>query len=477
VPSWIRVLLVALVVACVLPVTAASARPLAGNLRIAIDGAAASADFSRTADRSQVVVLQQWESDKVRALKAANPGVKVLMYRNLSGMSRADRWGHTGTGVTTQDAESHPEWYLRNTSGDRFTFKDYTYVWAADIGLRSFQERWLANVSARLEEADWDGVLVDDTNPTIMYHYDVGAVAKYPSDAAYSAATGSALAYIGPRLRAQGALVIPNFGTWRLYTETVGGWLKYVSGGMEEHFTKWGSSPAEGHITGLEWDSQLKMLKQVQAMGRLFLGVSHSSRNDEAAARYGWATTLLAADGSATFGVHDDYTHETWFPEYGYDLGAPAGKESANADGIHRRVFKRGLVLVNPTKGSVRVRFGRRYRGSGLGPSTGTVMRPHSGLVLVADGAARRSARARAQRRRRRAARRSVRVRVACKSGRRPCRRAITVALRAKGRRVVVGRRRVAVRRTTRVRVRISAKGHAALERGRHLRIIVRARR
>jgi hypothetical protein len=462
VPSRIRVLLVALVVACVLPVTAASARPVAGNLRIAIDGAAASADFSRTADRSQVVVLQQWESDKVRALKAANPGVKVLMYRNLSGMSRADRWGHTGTGVTTQDAEGHPEWYLRNTSGNRFTFKDYTYVWAADIGLRSFQERWLANTTARLKEADWDGVLVDDTNPTIMYHYDVGAVAKYPSDAAYSAATGSALAYIGPRLRAQGALVVPNFGTWRLYTDTVGGWLKYVSGGMEEHFTKWGSSPSEGHITGAEWDNQLKLLKQTQAIGKLFLGVSHSSLGDAAAARYGWATTLLAADGSATFGLHDDYTHETWFPEYRYDLGAPAGRESAGADGVHRRVFKRGLVLVNPTKGSVRVRFGGRYRGAGLGrTATGAVMRPHSGLVLVAA----------------RAARRSVKVRVACRSGRRPCRRAITVAVRAKGRRVVVGRRHVAVRRTTRVRVRISAKGHAALERGRRLRIVVRARR
>jgi hypothetical protein len=466
--SRFRTLVVALAVSCVVPATAA-ARPVAGQVRIAIDGAAARADFSRTSARADVVVLQAWERDKLHALKARNPGIKVLMYRNLSAMSAADRWGNTGTGVTTQDAASHPEWYLRNTSGDRFTFNAYDYLWAADVGSRSFQERWLANVTAALKTADWDGVLVDDANPTMLYHYDVARVAKYPSDAAYSAATGSALAFIGPRLRAQGKLVIPNFGDWRRYRSTVAPWLKYVSGGMEEHFTKYGTSPAEGQFTGADWDDQLAVLKQVQSMGKLFLGIAHSSLGDHAAARYGWATMLLAANGSAGFALHDDYTREAWFPEYGYDLGAPKGRETEDGGGIHRRVFARGLVLVNPTKTRRTVRFGGRYRGSGLGVARGTVMRPHTGLVLLAAGA--RSAH------KARAARRSLRVRVACRTHPRPCRRMITVAVRAKGRRVVVGRRRVALRRTARVRVHLSAKGHAALATGRRLRVSVRARR
>jgi hypothetical protein len=463
-------LLVALAACCALPATAA-ARPVAGQVRIAIDGAVDRADFSHTSGRADVVVLQAWELDKLRALKARNPGIKVLMYRNLSAMSTADRWGNTGTGVTTQDADSHPEWFLRNTSGERFTFSSYDFLWAADIGNRSFQERWLANVTAKLKTADWDGVLVDDANPTMLYHYDVGRVAKYPSDAAYSAATGSALAYIGPRLRAKGELVIPNFGDWRRYRSTVTPWLKYVSGGMEEHFTKYGDSPADGHFTGADWDDQLAVLKQVQSMGKLFLGVAHSSLGDHAAARYGWATMLLAAQGSASFALHDDYAREAWFPEYGYDLGAPRGKESKDAAGIHRRAFGRGLVLVNPTKERKVVRFGGRYRGSGLAAASGTVMQPHTGLVLLAAGArsTHRARRARTSR--------SLRVRVPCRAHPRPCRRTITVALRAKGRRVVVGRRKVAVRRTAHVRVRLSRKGHAALKTGRRLRVSVRARR
>ena len=62
------------------------------------------------------------------------------MYKNLSAMATA-RGGISGTGVTTQDAESHPEWYLRNTRGERFTFGGYDYLWAADIGNRAYQER------------------------------------------------------------------------------------------------------------------------------------------------------------------------------------------------------------------------------------------------------------------------------------------------------------------------------------------------
>ena len=88
--SSIRVLLVALAAACVLPATAA-ARPVAGQVRVAIDGAVDRADFSKTPRRADVVILQAWERGKLRALKAANPGIKVLLYRNLGAMSRADR--------------------------------------------------------------------------------------------------------------------------------------------------------------------------------------------------------------------------------------------------------------------------------------------------------------------------------------------------------------------------------------------------
>ena len=393
------------------------------------------------------------------------------MYRDLSAMSTADRWGNTGTGVTTQDAGGHPEWYLRNTSGERFTFSAYDYLWAADIGNRSFQERWLANVTAKLKTADWDGVLVDDANPTMLYHYDVGRVAKYPSDAAYSAATGSALAFIGPRLRAQGKLVIPNFGDWRRYRSTVTPWLKYVSGGMEEHFTKYGDSPADGHFTGADWDDQLAVLKQVQSMGKLFLGVAHSSLGDRAAARYGWATMLLAAQARPA----SRCTTTT---------RARPGSPSTATTSARRRAGVQGRRRHPPARLRARPRARQPDEGAQGRPLRRPLprLRPrrrarHGHAAAQRPRPARRGRPAprRSGARTSASVRRSLRVRVPCRDAR--CARAaarITVARPRQGRaRVVVGRRKVAVRRTAHVRVRLSAKGRT----GRRLRVSVRARR
>lgn len=486
-----------------LPGSASAASTSAGHLRVAIDSASHAADFSRTAARSNVVILQEWEKARLRSLKVSNPGLKVLMYKNLSAVSPTE-WGNAGTGVTKEQAEVHPEWFLKNTSGARFTFNNYGFLWAADIGNPAYQAKWADNVLAKLKADAWDGVFVDDSNPTMRYHYNVTSVAKYPSDATYSAATGSALAYIGPRIRAQGELVIPNFGDWRRYRSTVGEWLKSVSGGMEEQFTKHGESSGSGYFTGADWDDQLAVVKQTQAMGKLFLGVTHSDGGDHAAARYGWATALLAAEGSASFALHTDYTNETWFAEYDYDLGAPTGVETKVAGGVHRRAFRRGLVLVNPTSASVSVEFGGRYHGSGLASTARSVMAPHTGLVLLAAATpgsapptfhavvaplppAASTARAdtppaatappvKAAVTIPRNARRSLRVRVVCRSKARPCRRLVTVVLRHKGKRAQVGRRRVTLRRTARISVRLDARGRAALAQGRRLRAVVRAR-
>jgi len=513
-----KTLLVVLTAAFALPGSASAATTSAGHLRVAIDSAAHTADFSQTAARRNVVVLQEWEQPRLRSLKAANPGLKVLMYKDLSAVSTTSG-GYTGTGVSKEETVDHPEWLLKNKSSNQpFTFRGYSFLWAADIGMRSYQDRWAANVLAKLRTDDWDGVFVDDTNPTIKYHYSVTDVAKYPSDAAYAGATGSALSVIGPRLQAAGMLVIPNFGEWRVHRSVVSGWLKHVSGGMEEMFTKYGTTAGTGYFTGADWDAQLALAKETQGLGKIFLGVSHSARVDQDAARYGWATTLLAATGNASFAMHTDYTNEAWFAEYDYDLGAATGAETKIAGGIHRRAFTRGLVLVNPTNTSVSVSFGGSYRGSGLTSRTSAVMAPHTGLILLRDGVALAAPVAPAAPTSSpvvapaspvvapaqpvntptapaaappagpplaskstvalsRNARRSLRVRVVCQSKARPCRRLVTVVLREAGKSTNVGRRKVTVRRTTRISVRLDTRGRAALAQGSRLRAVVSARR
>jgi hypothetical protein len=156
---------------------------------------------------------------------------------------------------------------------------------------------------------------------------------------------------------------------------------------MNENFVKVGTSAAaDSYDRASVWESQLQSIKEAEAQGKLYLGVSHSSNDDGLAARYGYATMLLAGAGNASFAMHGDYTNENWFEVYDYAIGTPAAAETKDASGVHRRKFSNGLVLVNPTAASVSVQFGGAYTGSGLTNATAATLQPHSALVLAKAG-------------------------------------------------------------------------------------------
>jgi len=356
-----------------------------GHVRYAIDSSATFPSNAQTAARHDYVILHAWQQDRLRALKAANPNIRVLVIKNLSfSIQSTSTSGFASTGVKYSEADSaHPEWFLLNRSGQRFTSHSYGYLWAMDVGSASYQQRWADNVIAELISQGWDGVFMDDVNPTMKYHYDVGSVAKYPSDAAYSAATRSALAAIGPRVRAAGKLAVANIGSWSEYSAVGNGWLQLLDGAMEEMFLKWGNSAGQGYGGTGRWDQDLRLLKEADRQNKIFLAITHSGATDVQAARYGYATMLLGSNGRGYFALAQDYTSETWFPEYDYDLGDPTAAETADASGVHRRRFERGLVLVNPTASSQGVSFERSYSGSGLTNATAATMPPYSGLILT----------------------------------------------------------------------------------------------
>jgi hypothetical protein len=363
----------------------AEAAPNAGHFRLALDRAAQTADYTASADRNNYVILQGYQVPLMQRLKEQNPKLKVLVYKDLSAMVERDQWGGVSTGVATQDAAGHPEWFLKNTSGNRFTFRHYDWMWAADIGDSGFQQKWADNVLAEVKAKGWDGVFMDDVNPSIEFHYDVASVAKYPTDAAYQNATGSALAAIGARFRAEDKLVIPNFGFWKDHPNLIKSWLRHVDGGMNEMFVKVGST-RDGYDSAAVWETQLQSIKDAQTLGKAFLGISHSPNDDRAAGRYGYATMLLGGDGNAHFAMHGDYANENWFPEYDYEIGTAVTADTREAYGVHRRRFSDGLVLVNPTGYPVRVAFGGRYSGSGLSNASAATMAPRSALVLTKAG-------------------------------------------------------------------------------------------
>jgi putative glycosyl hydrolase-like family 15 (GHL15) protein len=372
------------VLALTLPASSLASTGAAGHLLVATDTAADFSNLSLTAQRQHVVVLQPWQTDELQRIKAANPSATVVCHKNLPGATSSVH-GPTGlysSGVSYAEAEDHPDWFLKDSHGSRITFDGYGWLYAMDIGSRSYQQAWANNVIDELQENGWDGVLMDNTDTTMKYDF-ANYPVKYPADSRWQAGIESALAYIGPRIQAAGKLAVPNIGAWGGSPSIGNSWLQYVSGAMDEMFVKWGSTAGSGYADESRWNAQLDSLKYAQQHGKQFLAVTHSSSHDAAAARYGWATLLLGARARADYAMAPDYTTETWFPEYDYDIGDPTGPESTDASGVHRRVFTNGIAVVNPTSSQLTANLGGTYSGSGLSQVSRVTLAPHSGYVLT----------------------------------------------------------------------------------------------
>jgi hypothetical protein len=362
----------------------AFAGPL-GHVVPALDSASSGAEY--TAHRDNYVILQAWETQRMHELKAANPNVKVLVYKELA-------FGGPGTGTDATSAsgvsasEAPESWFLKNTSGKKFTSWSYEWLWAMDVGSPAYQQRWYENVIGELEGKGWDGVFLDDANASMKYSYEPSKVAKYPTDATYSAAMESALAYIGPKIQARGKLAIANFAQWVEAPQTYNHWLGYLSGGLDEMFVKWGRNAGEGYRPSWQWEDQVAEAEYAASKGKIFIGFTQGAQGETQAARYGYASVLLGGNDSASYAFTPNYTEETWLPEYEYEIGAATGAQTEDANGVHRRAFQNGLVLVNPTESAQTVSFGGTYSGSGLENATGATMPANSSLVLTGTAAA-----------------------------------------------------------------------------------------
>ncbi len=369
----------------------AGSTPTAGHLRFAIRPGKAWPDVPLTAARSRIVVLLPWQQALMHRLKAANPHLIVLEYKDLANTSSyAPVDGVSPDGVTYEQAvDGHPSWLLRTLDGQPIQCRGYSYLWAMNIGNRGFQQAWTDEVVHELVSQGWSGVFMDNVDPTIRYYHDPANVAQYPTDTAYAAATTSALAYIVPRIHAAGKLVMANIGSWPNYEATGMRWLEYLDGAMDEHFVKFTDTPGQGYRSSAEWRTELAILQRSQREGKWFIGLTESSVHDSSAARYGWASMLLGAAGRATFTLQNDtdYGVETWFPDYDAPIGKALAPAREEPSGVYSRRFSDGLVLVNPTTTTHLVKLHGRYSGDGLRASSLARIAPHTGLILTrADG-------------------------------------------------------------------------------------------
>jgi hypothetical protein len=338
-------------------------------------------DATSGAWRADYLVLQPWEGGRIAALKARNPRLKVLMYKDVAAVVRdPHESGLFATGLSYAEAAARG-WLLTDEAGRVLEWSDWPGLFPADVGDPAYQDRWADRVLDELGAHAWDGVMMDDTL-TYLSHDTVGgrASTQIPTDQAMYDATESFLTRVAGRIRARGLLAVPNLTVeWDTWRSTLADWTPLVSGWENEYFVKWGLDRAGERFVGADWEWKMRMARWLAVRRVPLLAVTYSNRGDMAAQTYHRATWLLTWNGrtgsSIFVPVEADSDH--WVPRATIDVGRPTGPASRGADGVWRRPYTRGRVLVNPTDVTVgaSTRRAGKVRQVRLAPRSAVILR------------------------------------------------------------------------------------------------------
>jgi hypothetical protein len=365
-----------------------------GALRICTDCAETGRDLARY----KYVILNSWDAPLLPALKAQNPGLKALVYKNLSftvsyGCQNGQDLQYQTTGVGYCDADQHhPEWFVTDAAGHRLNSSGYSQAWIMDVGNPAYQAKWLQNVVADAHAGGWDGVFMDDTNADMGWHLDGRTMQRYPTAASWRVATRSMLANVGPALTSAGLLAVPNLytpwgsdydaqATWR-------DWLQFVSGGAQEYYSKWGMG-SSGWFSGSDWTFRQGFQTITEQAGKLFLGITYAPSGDTRTMTWARANFLLLDDpanaGALVYEPSNPENQDPYSPVWAEDIGTPSGARFA-VGSAWRRNFSGGTVVVNPGTTTVTVGLGGTYYREDGALTTSVTLGPTTGAILRSNG-------------------------------------------------------------------------------------------
>jgi len=299
--------------------------------------------------------VQTYSPDRLKEIRQLNPNVKILVYL-ASQEIRGDSGTLTGTLRQRLYQQIDPSWWLVDNTGKSIAW------WAPNpiVNITSLtsmvnNKRWAQVLpefvkTQLIDTGYWDGVFYDNVWDSVSF------LDKFNIDLNRDGIKDS---------------IIDVNNSWRIgmtdilnYTRQLLGDNKIIFGNGGEYFASHLNGVLYESFQNRNWADILNRYKYINhngfypAAGIINTNVNNSgNKNDFRAMRYGLASVLMD-NGYNSFDNGDQTHHEIWwYDEYEAYLGAPAGdpvnlanaKSSSFAEGVWRRDFKNGLVLVNST--------------------------------------------------------------------------------------------------------------------------------
>lgn len=106
------------------------------------------------AKHAGLLIIGEWQKDKMRAIKAKNPNIIILVYK----IALSKKYEDQGAGGYERVNAAHPEWFLLDKDGKRIadTYDEYSRenVFIMDWGNEGWRRYWCDSV---LKEVIKDG--------------------------------------------------------------------------------------------------------------------------------------------------------------------------------------------------------------------------------------------------------------------------------------------------------------------------------
>lgn len=340
---------------------------------------------------------------RIAAIRAANPGVKLLAYQNLGGMIAGPHTNNRPTTLVTQEqAAGHgtggDDWRLHKASDSSvIVFNDFTYLQAAHIGRASYRTQATGHF-AGIKADGFDGVFLDDVNTHPGHGFDTadaGHSSEFASDVAYRDAMVDAMGVLASAARAQGLLVVANVGVDPWTASQYDGYLSLLTNGSldgacREFWINWGSSAV--YYDGATWSDTMKYLTDAEAAGAWAMVNSYPLTTPDAqrSIRYGLASFYLHWNGTAPSGFgYNDGRPIGNYGDYRSLIGTPTEAKQlvsgTTADGAWMRHYTGGVAIANAksTAGVVTFTLGGTYLDPSGTPVTSVGLDTKRGMVLL----------------------------------------------------------------------------------------------
>ncbi len=322
--------------------------------------------ITQEAGRRQYVSLNASDSRFIADFKAANPNIKILLYKNMASADIGAYWtdwdgtkydyDHPTSGVGYQYAEkNNPEWFLLDDKGNRINFKDYQSLYQFDVGNVAYQNKWIDNVITVAQRLNFDGIYVDDVLMNLTQHHPDIKIPKYPDDASYQQSYRSMIKNLREQVdsRAPNMIIFGNLFDNAVYNQNVWqSYMQYFDGTHDE----WWTVGWDNEYESLDiWKFSVEQGYYFRDNQKVLLAQPSTPFTPKNKFYYAYATYLLIESDYIHFAEMESWDNYSppspWRTEFSWDMGSPKGDyyEVGTNPTVYVRDFEKGRAIVNPT--------------------------------------------------------------------------------------------------------------------------------